>query len=193
MEHFIINTKAINGLSDDQFFNLCADNRDVKFERNANQDIIIMSPTGYETGKLNSEINRQLANWNIMAGLGETFDSSTGFTLPDKAVRSPDAAWISNERIKKIPLDELKKFPKICPDFIIELISPSDNLKTLKEKMKEWIENGCNLAWLIEPENETVHVYHPGGTIDKIIGFDKSVSGENILPGFELQLSLLRS
>ncbi|OQX78187.1 MAG: hypothetical protein B6D64_07240, partial [Bacteroidetes bacterium 4484_276] len=133
-----------------------------------------------------------LANWNIEKNLGKTFDSSTGFILPNKAIRSPDAAWISKQRFNKIPIEERKKFPNICPDFIIELMSPSDSFISLNEKMHEWIENGCLLAWLVSPGDEKVYIYRKGGSKDELTGFNKTVLGESILQGFELQLSLLR-
>ncbi len=192
MEHLIFKTQSINGLTEKQFFQLCTENRDLRFERNTNKDIIIMSPTGLETGNISGEIFRQLANWNVENKFGKTFDSSTGFILPNNAVRSPDAAWISKERFATIPDEEKKKFPNICPDFVIELMSPSDFFPGHNNKMLEWIDNGCRLAWLISPKDETVYIYRADGSTEKITGFDKKVSGENILPGFELQLSLLR-
>ena len=192
MEHLILKTQAINGLTDDQLFQLCVDNRDVKIERDARKDIIIMSPTGLNTGYISGEIFRQLANWNINKNLGKTFDSSTGFILPNKAMRSPDAAWLSNESYQSIPLEERNKFPHICPEFVIEVKSPSDSLQLLTGKMLEWIENGCLLAWLILPEDEKGYVYRSDGTRDVFDSFDKELPAEKTLPDFKLNLSLLR-
>lgn len=192
MERLIFKTQAIKGLTDDQFFQLCVDNRDVKLERCANQDIIIKSPKGLISGKISGEIFRQLANWNIQNNHGKTFDSSTGFILSNNAMRSPDAAWLSNESYQSIPIEQRKKFPHICPEFVVELKSPSDSLQLLKDKMLEWIENGCLLAWLVLPEEEKVYVYRGDGTRDVFDGFDQELSGERTLPGFKLNLSLLR-
>jgi Uma2 family endonuclease len=175
-------------LSDDQFFALCQINRDLRFERTAEGDIIIMAPTGAETGSRNSEITRQLGNWSKVDGTGVAFDSSTGFKLPNRADRSPDAAWVLRSRLAKLGREEKQKFLPLCPEFVIELLSPTDRLDTLRSKMDEYLENGSHLGWLIDPENRHVHVYRPNSTV--VIMEDVSqISADPELPGFVLDLT----
>lgn len=133
MNKFILKTSAFR-LSDEEFYNFCRENRDLHIERNANQDIIIMSPTGYITGDRNSEIIRQLGNWNKKSKSGRVFDSSTGFALPNGAVKSPDAAWISHEQDQQLSPEDRKKFAPVCPDFVIELKSENDDIPECKTK-----------------------------------------------------------
>ncbi len=146
-------------LTDEQFFQLCQDNRDLRFERNSNGDIVIMPPTEGETSNRNSSINYQLYGWNLQNKLGVTFDSSTGFKLPNGADRSPDASWIPLEKWNNLTPQQRQKFLPLCPDFVIELRFPSDSLKTLQNKMKEYLENGTKLGWLINPKTKQVEIY----------------------------------
>ena len=191
-----ININVTGNLSDDmsdtEFFHFCTQNRDLRIERDSNRQIYIMAPTGFETGGFNSDINAELNFWNRKNKTGKVFDSSTGFTLPDRAVFSPDAAWISNEKISKLTKEQRNIFAPICPDFVIELKSKSDTIPELQNKMLKWIENGCKLAWLLIPEKEEAHIYRSNGNIEIVKGFNKKLSGENILPGFELDLSILK-
>jgi Uma2 family endonuclease len=178
--------------TDAEFYQFCLDNPDWKFERDAKGQIIIMANTGGNTGRLNSEINLELGLWNRSQKLGVVFDSSTAFLLPSTAVRSPDAAWVSNENWNTLPPEQKEKFPPLCPDFVIELMSPHDTFKDMKNKMlEEWIGNGCRLAWLIDPKTENVHIFRANGEI-VIQSFDKTLSGEDVLLGFELALCLLK-
>ncbi|MEA5532893.1 Uma2 family endonuclease [Crocosphaera sp. XPORK-15E] len=177
-------------LTDDQFYQLCQDNRDLRFERNSNGDMVIMSPTGGETGNRNSAINYQLYAWNNQNKLGITFDSSTGFKLPNDADRSPDASWIPLEKWNSLTSKQRQKFLPLCPDFVIELRSPSDNLKTLQEKMKEYVDNGTKLGWLINPQDKQVEIYKPVKEVE-ILDNPKTLSGENVLPNFVLDLELI--
>ena len=174
-------------LSEEQFFMLCIRNKGLRIERDKNLNIIIMPPTGSETGNTNLEIGSEVRNWNKETKLGYTFDSNTGFTMPNKAMRSPDVSWIAKEKWEKIPRDDRKRFAHICPDFIIELVSESDSIKDTMEKMEEWIANGCLLGWLIDPESRITYIYKPNHAPSKI-PFSKTLSGETILPGFELKL-----
>jgi Uma2 family endonuclease len=192
IDNIILNTSAFGQLTDEQFFDFCQQNRDLRIERTANGEIIIMTPTGGITGNRNNEISRQLANWNVQYKKGVTFDSSAGFTLPDTSVRSPDASWISKERWERLTREEQEKFPPLCPDFVIELRSKHDNLPELQNKMKDWMNNGCQLAWLIDPENQQVFIYKQEGLAKTISGFDNTLSGENILQGFSFDLKLLQ-
>jgi len=178
-------------MDDDVFFDFCQDNEHLKIERNADRTIIFMPPTGGLTGELNSEIIIDLGNWKRKHE-GHVFDSSTGFKLPNSAVRSPDASWLSEEKYQRLTREELKKHIPLSPDFVVELMSETDSLKECQLKMEEYIENGVQLGWLINTKVEEVFIYRIDGTISKVIGFDKTLSGENILEGFEFQLSLLK-
>ncbi len=177
-------------LTDEQFYQLCQDNRDLRFERNGNGDMIIMSPTGGETGERNSEINFQIKLWNKQYQLGKVFDSSTGFTLPNGADRSPDAAWITLEKWNNLTLKQRQKFLPLCPNFVIELRSPSDSLKSLQEKMQEYIENGTKLGWLINRKDRQVEIYRQNKQVE-ILDNPTTLSGEDVLPNFELNLQLI--
>jgi len=196
MENIVLDTSAFGQLTDEQFFDFCRQNRDLHIERTAKGQIIIMTPTGGITGNRNNEILFHLNLWNkkhqrSAARLGWVFDSSTGFALPDTSVRSPDASWIRKERWEALSLEEQEKFPPLCPDFVIELRSKHDNLPAIQNKMKDWINNGCRLAWLIDPENQQVFIYKQ--SIEETInGFDNILSGENILPGFTFDLQTLQ-
>jgi len=138
-------------LSDDELFELCASNSELVIERNSNGELIIMSPTGGLTGNRSSRLLYELYAWNEQANSGYVFDSSTGFLLADKSMLSPDTSFIDKSKWEAIPIEKQEKFPPICPDFIIELRSPSDELKYVKGKMDVWIKNGCRLAWFIDP------------------------------------------
>jgi Uma2 family endonuclease len=176
----------ISNLTDDQYFQFCAVNRKLRIERTAEGKIIIMSPTGGETGRRNAEINRQLGNWARQDGTGVVFDSNTEFRLPNGANRSPDASWIPKMRWESIPEPEREKFPPICPDFAVELMSPSDNLEEIKLKMLEYIANGAGLGWLIDPRSKRVWVYT--GAAVQILEQPSTVSGDPLLAGFTLDL-----
>ena len=175
-------------LTDDQFFALCQNNRDLKFERTASGVLLIMSPTGGNTGRRSLKIGTQLEIWSSQTKLGEAFDSSTGFKLPNGANRSPDAAWIQKERWQSLTAEQQEKFVPLCPDFVIELRSESDSLKVLQEKMKEYQENGLKLGWLIDPKQRRVEIYRPGHPRETLENIT-TLSGEKILPGFTLDLS----
>ena len=174
-------------LTDDQFFELCQLNRDLRLERTAEGDIIVMSPTGGETGNRNTSITGQLYNWAKKDATGAAFESSTGFKLPNGADRSPDAAWVSRSRLAQLTPEQKQKFLPLCPDFAIELRSPSDRFEDVQAKMEEYIENGARLGWLIDPSTKSVHVYRPGATIELLQGV-LSVSGDPELLGFVLDL-----
>jgi Uma2 family endonuclease len=182
----------LDNMSDEEFFNFCAQNKNVKIERDETHQILIMAPAGNDSSAKNLQISFELELWNRKSKHGIVFDSSAGFFLPDTSMRNPDAAWISNERWKKIAPSERKKFTYIAPDFIIELMSPSDRLKPAKTKMDKWIKNGVQLAWLIDPQNGTSWIYKANGTIKEIKGFNKKLSGEKVLKGFEFDLSVLK-
>ncbi|HAS39122.1 MAG TPA: hypothetical protein DCS93_01525 [Microscillaceae bacterium] len=179
--------------TDEQFVLFCADQRDVKIERNAKGEILIMTPTFSDTGRYNSEINFQLMLWQRKSQSGPIFDSSTGFILPNGAMRSPDASWIEQSRWDALTEAQKKSFAPICPDFVVELRSASDHLPTLQEKMQEWIDNGAKLAWLIDVERKEVEVYQPRKDVQKVQSFDQNLSGAPVLSGFYLELPRLKS
>jgi Uma2 family endonuclease len=174
-------------MTDDQFFDFCKLNRDFRIERNQFGDLLIMSPTGSETDERNFNLIVQLGIWTKKDGTGVGFGSSGGFTLPNGAVRSPDAAWIKKEEWEAIPTEQRKKFAPICPDFVVELRSETDNLKTLQEKMEEYIENGVKLAWLIDRKQQKVYIYRPSQPVEEL-DHPQTLNGEDILPGFILDL-----
>lgn len=179
--------KLTLSLTDEQFFQLCQDNRDLQFERTAMGDIIIMPPTGSESGRRNSEVILQLGGWNKQTNLGEVFDSSSGFQLPNGATYAPDAAWIKKERWNALTPEEKERFAPICPDVVIELRSKTDSLPKLQAKMHEYIENGAQLGWLLDRQNQTVEVYRPGRE-PEVLESPQMICADDILPGFVLDL-----
>ena len=185
--HITLRLSPAIEITDDEFFALCQINRDLRFERTSQGDIIIMAPTGAETGIRNSSITGQLYIWAKRDGTGVVFDSSTGFKLPNGADRSPDAAWIPRSRLANLTAEEKEKFLPLCPDFVIELLSPTDALSITQAKMSEYIENGSQLGWLIDPEMRQVHVYRPHlavAILDKVM----EIAADPELPGFVLDL-----
>jgi Uma2 family endonuclease len=174
-------------LTDDQFFQMCQKNRDYRFERTASGEILIMPPTGSDTGNRNFDLVVELGIWNKKTKLGKGFDSSTGFTLPNGAERSPDASWVKLERWNALTPEQQEKFAPICPDFVVELRSVSDSLKDLQDKMREYIENGAQLGWLIDRKNKRVEIYRPDKDVE-ILDNPTNLSGEHVLPGFVLNL-----
>ncbi len=175
-------------LSDEQFFQICQDNRDLRFERTSEGDLIIMSPTGGNTGRRNIKLSTQLELWSSQMKLGVAFDSNTGFKLPNGANRSPDASWVKQERWEGLTPEEQDKFVPLCPDFVLELRSPSDSLKMVQAKVREYMENGARLGWLIDPQHKVVEIYRPNQDVE-IIQSPKTLSGEDVLSGFTLDLS----
>ncbi len=174
-------------LSDEQFYEICQNNRELKFERNARGELIIMSPVGGDSGNREADLIIDLGIWNRQSGLGYTFSSSTIFKLPNGGDRSPDASWISKERWENLTPEQRRKFPPIAPDFVIELRSATDNLETLRSKMQEYMDAGVQLGWLINPQQQQVEIYRQGGETE-IINLPANLSGENILPGFNFNL-----
>jgi Uma2 family endonuclease len=190
MTAFVLNIPPIAKLTDEQFYQLCQANRDLRFERNSSGDLVIMSPTGGETSNRNGRLIQQLFNWSDRDGTGIAFDSSGGFKLLNNADRSPDAAWIPLEKWNALTAEERQKFLPLCPDFVIELRSPTDSLKTLQDKMQEYINNGTHLGWLINSQDKQVEVYRQNKEVEVLIS-PNSLSGENILSGFVLNLEVI--
>jgi Uma2 family endonuclease len=188
MNTYTLNLDSAIELTDDQFYKLCRNNPDLKFERSAHGELIIMPPTGGETGRRNTNLIIDVGNWNRQTQLGQVFDSSTCFKLANGADRSPDVSWIRQDRWDALTPEQKEKFPPICPDFVIELMSPSDTLKTVQAKMQEYIDNGVKLGWLLNRKERQVEIYRVGRDIE-ILQSPTSLSGEAILPEFILDLS----
>jgi Uma2 family endonuclease len=185
-------------LTDEQFYRLCQMNRDWQFERTAKGEIIIMSPVGGVSGNREADLIGLVWQWNYQTQLGRVFSSSTIFRLPNNGDRSPDAAWVSLERWSALTAEEREKFPPICPDFVIELReaklsrreSRTDPLRPLQEKMQEYLNSGLRLGWLINPQDEQVEIYRANRDVE-ILQFPVSLSGEDVLPGFVLNLPII--
>jgi Uma2 family endonuclease len=175
-------------LNDEEFFDFCIKNPDLHIERHSNGEIVILPPAGLETGYRNSDVSAQLRDWAKMDGRVVAFDSSAEFILPSGAAFAPDASWILKSRLASLTKAEKELFGRLCPDFVIELKSPSDRLRSLKSKMDEWIANGAQLGWLIVPEKRTVYVYRPGIPAEELSNID-SVAGEGPVAGFRLDLA----
>ncbi len=174
-------------LTDEQFYQLCQNNRELKFERTAKGELVIMSPVGGESGNREVKLITDLENWNRQTQLGYTFSSSTIFKLPNGADRSPDAAWIQRQRWEALTDVQKRKFPPIAPDFVIELRSATDDHKLLSKKMTEYIDAGVQLAWLINPQQQQVEIYRPRQGLE-VVNLPVELSGENLLPGLKINL-----
>ena len=182
----ILNLKNV-GLSDEQFYQLCLVNQNWQLERTVKGELVIMSPVGGVSGNREADLITDLNLWNRQTQLGRVFSSSTIFRLPEGGDRSPDAAWVANERWESLTPEEQEKFPPICPDFVIELHSRTDSLSQLQEKMQEYLNSGLRLGWLINPQAQQVEIYRPNQTVE-IVQLPVSLSGEDTLLGFVLNL-----
>jgi Uma2 family endonuclease len=192
MTAITVSLKTLFDLTDEAFYELCRSNPDVKFERTATGELIVMSPTGGETGDRNRRLTQRLGNWTDKDNTGLSFDSSTGFKLPNGAERSPDASWVRGDRWAALTPDQQRQFPPLAPDFVVELRSASDDLNALRAKMQEYMDNGVRLGWLINPQDQQVEIYRPGQPVE-ILQSPQSLSGETVLPGFVLDLSYILS
>jgi Uma2 family endonuclease len=187
MNTVTLNLDPIIRLTDEQFYQLCMANKDVSLELNAEGELIIVPPVGGESGRSEADLNFKVSLWNYQTKLGIVFSSSTIFRLPNGAKRSPDVAWIKLERWEALTAEEREKFPPLTPDFIIELRSKTDRLKTLQEKMQEYINNGLRLGLLINPQDKEVEIYRIGKSVE-VVSLPAVISGEDVLPGFELEI-----
>jgi Uma2 family endonuclease len=183
----VVRLRPVLDLSEDQFFALCQLNRDLRIERNAAGELLIMPPAGGETSARNAEITWQLVNWARRHATGIVFDSSGGFRLPNGAVRSPDAAWMPRARYEAIPAAQRRVFVPACPDFVLELRSPSDRLRDVQAKLEEYLANGARLGWLLDPRPRRLYVYRPDAPVERLDHPD-TVAGDPVLPGFVLDL-----
>lgn len=187
MTAITLNFPSILALTDEQFYQLCQANADLRLERTNEGELIIMPPTGGETGHRNIEIAFQIQAWSRQNNLGIAFDSSTGFKLPNGAERSPDASWVRRDRWEALSAEQKRKFLPLSPDFVVELRSESDSLTKLQAKMQEYLDNGTQLGWLIDPQTQQVEIYRSGGEVE-ILQNPSTLSGEDILQNFELNL-----
>jgi Uma2 family endonuclease len=184
----IINIQALaNSITDEQFEQLCAQNRDTKFELTSQGELIVMSPTGSESGRQNGDLFGQIWYWNRQTKLGIVFDSSTGFTLPNHAKRSPDVSWIKKSRWDELTTKQKRKFAPLAPDFVIELLSPNDRLSDVQSKMTEYQACGVKLGWLIYPDEKRVEIYRLGKETEILLE-PKNLSGEDLMPKLTVDL-----
>ncbi|MCU0355706.1 MAG: Uma2 family endonuclease [Cytophagales bacterium] len=180
--------KTFGKPTDEQFFQFCLANKGrLRIERDENGQILFLPLAGLETGLYNAGLTFEFCQWNRSRKLGKVFGSSAGFTLPDTSVKSPDVSWLSNEKWNRISEEERKRFAKTVPDFVLELRSASDELWELKRKMEKWLENGVQLGWLVDVQNEKTYVYRPSQEVEQV-PFAQTLSGENVLPGFSINL-----
>lgn len=192
METTVLHFSEQLRFDDEEFYDFCQQNSGLKFERAKNGDITFMANTGGKTGIRNIQVSVETEIWNRQARFGKVFDSSTAFRLPDTSVKSPDVAVVAQSRWDALSEEEQTKFVPLCPDFVVEIKSPSDRLKDTQAKMTEWQENGCRLAWLIDAQTQTVYVYELGAETVEIQGFENQrLSGGNVLLGFVFDLRLL--
>lgn len=190
MNTTILKLEPAIALSESQFFTLCQQNPDLKIERSGQGELIIMPPTGGETGRKNAELIADFIIWNRQTKLGIVFDSSTCFRLPKGGDRSPDLSWLKKERWDGLTSEQQRKFPPLCPDFVLELLSPSDNLSLAQAKMQEYQANGVQLAWLLNPHDQQVEIYRLGCPVE-ILFRPRELFGENVLPNFVLNIAWL--
>jgi Uma2 family endonuclease len=190
MAALTINLNSISNLSRSQFRQIANDNPDMKLERNKQGNLIVMAPTGGETGNFNADLNGQLYVWNRTSQSGKIFDSSTGFELPEGGDRSPDLAWISLDKWEALTPEQRRGFLPLCPDFAVELMSRSDSWIQTQAKMVEYMESGCRLAWLLDPKGKRAAIYRVGKPPELLMAPD-SLSGEDVLPGFVLDTGFL--
>lgn len=190
MSVYTINMSPIVHLDDTQFETLCAANPEIKLERTPTGELVIMSPTGGETGRNNAELAADFVIWNRQTKLGFVFDSSTCFKLPGGGDRSPDVAWVEKSRWEALSPEQQRQFPPLCPDFVLELVSPSDSLPMVRAKMQEYLNSGLRLGWLLNPRDRQAEVYRPQQPPEVLLAPDL-LSGEPVLPGFTLNLAWL--
>lgn len=189
MTAFTISLEPVIHMTDEQFYQLCQANPDVKFERNAAGDLIVMAPTGGETGSYNAEIVADFVIWNRQTQLDKVFDSSTCFKLLKGGDRSPDVAWVAVERWNQLSQEQQRKFPPIAPDFVLEL-SPTDSLEKTQAKMQEYMSNRVRLGWLIDRDNRYVEIYRRNELVEELTN-PAQLSGEDVLPEFFLNMSIV--
>lgn len=183
----VVHTAPVVKMDDEQFFRFCRLNPDLRIERTAQGDLIIMPPAGASSGRWNAKLTFLFEAWASRDGTGQIFDSSTGFNLPNGATRSPDVSWVRNECLDDLDDEEWEKFLPLCPDFVLELRSPSDSLRAVKQKMEDYMQNGARLGWLLDAPRKQVHVYRPNQP-PQVLEDPAKLSGGSVLKGFVLVL-----
>jgi Uma2 family endonuclease len=183
----LVHLRPVIELTEDQFFEFCQINQELRIERTAEGDLVIMPPEGGETGNRSAILVTFLTQWALQDGTGVTFDPSTGFILPNGAMRAPDAAWVRRSRLATLTADQKQKFLPLCPDVVVEIRSPSDRLNTLQQKMPEYLDNGAQLGWLIDPPNRALYVYRPNRPVERL-EHPATIASDAVLPGFSLDL-----
>jgi Uma2 family endonuclease len=186
----LVHLRPIIELTEDQFFEFCQINQELRIERTAEGDLVIMPPEGGETGNRSILLGTFLTQWAWQDGTGVTFGSSTGFILPNGAMRAPDAAWVRRSRLTALTADQKQKFLPLCPDVVVEIRSPSDRLNNLQEKMQEYLDTGAQLGWLIDPPSRTLYVYRPNRPVERL-EHPATIAGDPVLPGFSLDLQTI--
>jgi Uma2 family endonuclease len=175
-------------MTDDEYFEFCVANDGLRIERTSDGEIVIMAPTGGETGYRNVDLSAQLQTWAKRDGRGKAFDSNTGFLLPDSSALSPDGSWVENSRLESLSREEKRKFLPLCPDFVVELTSPSDQLPQVRQKMRQWMANGAQLGWLIDADERTVYIYRPNREPEQVTN-PQMIEGDAPVAGFVLELN----
>lgn len=191
-EAIVLRGPLVTRFSDEEFFQFCQDNRDLRVERTSDHEIIFMSPAGILSSAASAEVVFQLKLWNRQYQLGRVGESSAAYVLPDKATLSPDASWFSHATWERVPASERNKFLPVCPEFVVAVKSPSDRISTLQAKMDQWLRNGAQLGFLLDSATETAWVYLSGHPVRELHGYERELSGEGVLPGFRLDLRALR-
>ncbi len=186
-EPLLLDLGSVVPRTDDELFELCARNPELRIERDAKGDLIVMTPAGWASSRRSAEVVRALSDWARADGRGVVTDSSGGYVLPDQAMRAPDASWVLRSRLADISPERRERFLPLCPDFVVEIKSPPDRLAALKAKMEEYRDNGARLGWLIDPQARRVHVYRPGREAE-VLENPATVAGDPELPGFVLDL-----
>jgi Uma2 family endonuclease len=186
----LVHLRPVIELTEDQVFEFCQINQELRIERTAEGDLVIMPPEGGETGNRSMLLGTFLTQWALQDGTGVTFGSSTGFILPNDAMRAPDAAWVRRSRLATLTADQKQKFLPLCPDVVVEIRSPSDRLSTLQQKMQEYLDNGAQLGWLIDPPSRALYVYRPNRPVERLEQ-PATIAGDAVLPGFSLDLQTI--
>jgi len=185
--HLPLRLRYEHPVTDEELLRFCAANELLRVERDANGDIIVMTPTFFESGGVEGDVFGELRNWALEDGRGKAYGPSTGMTLPDGSMRAPDASWVSWQRVNALTPEQRKSFAPVCPEFVIEVRSEKDRLKPLQEKMQTWLANGVELAWLVDPSRKAVEIYRPGREVEVVEG-GSAVEGEGPVAGFVLEL-----
>ena len=184
--------KNPEAFTDDELYEFCVLNKGLRIERDKDQNIIVMAPVGGNSGFFEKDLIFEVEQWVRSNQKGYSFSSSTGFLLPNGAMRSPDACWVSEERWAMLSPEQKQKFPPVVPDFVVEIRSESDELQSLQDKMEEWIENGVRLGWLLDVQNEQAYIYRAEGSMEVVEGFNQPLTGKDVMPGFTLDLARLQ-